>query len=507
MKKEFKDILFTLTLAFALSLVFSSCSDDDFVQTNAGISEAEQIADNKNYISMPLILPDASWKGNEMPISKSTLNYDYRTGQAAFSWTIGDKIIVYPVKYVEEGEQKTYEAGSSTSQEWEIKAVKQSGTKSIGIFEGEDDDVTAHFNESYIAVYPYIRDDRDYRDIPITYEGQKQKESPKIKCYLDGIGYYGSASADRLEEYVASEEAACENLAKFDYLVDKERAATDVAGMMHFEMSRLGSVVRFFMKVPEKVVFDSLQLYNATKKFVHTTTLNGGTGEYAATPTKDSHVTSLQLGDYGFDYYKSAVNDDNYYGGSIGWVMTAYMMIAPIDLSAAETENSMLYLIGREPLYYTNVTDYNYDHSGGDIDEAAFNALTAAQKIKLYTNRDDYNTDNNKNLTAEQFAALTDDAKMMVYADVDAFNAAKETSLTAEQFAALTPAQKMTRYTRKCYKATNLAKYNITAGGLYQWTIVGLNPDQPITFEEISIETWKTGTEFTNADGTGTEDW
>lgn len=506
MNKEFRNILSLLALALTFTLL--SCSDsDDFVQTTTNISEADQIAGDKNYITMPLVVPDDSWRGNEMPVPKSSLNYDYRTGQAAFSWTIGDEVIVFPVKYVENDEVKTHEAESSTSQVWEIKAVKQSGTQSIGVFEGEDEAVTAHFNESYIAVYPNIRYDRNYTNIPITYEGQKQKESPKIKCYLDGIGYNTTPDANRLEQYVVSEEAACENLSKFDYLVDKERAATDVAGMMHFNMTRLGSVVRFFMKVPDKVVFDSLQLYNDSKNFVHTTTLNGATGEYAAIPTKESHVTSLQLGDFGFDYYKSAENDDYYYGSGIGWVMTAYMMIAPIDLSAAETKNSTLYLIGREPLYYTNVTDYNNDHSGGVIDEAAFNALTAEQKIKLYTNRDDYNTDNNKNLTAEQFAALADDARMMVYADVDAFNAAKGTSLTAEQFAVLTPAQKMTRYTRKYYKATNLAKYNITAGGLYQWTIVGLNPDQPITFEEITIQEWKEGVNYTNTDGAGTGDW
>lgn len=56
-----------------------------------------------------------------------------------------------------------------------------------------------------------------------------------------------------------------------------------------------------------------------------------------------------------------------------------------------------------------------------------------------------------------------------------------------------------------CYKA-NLSQKNIRAGYYYQWN-VGPSTDTPITFEEISIETWKTGTEFTNADGNGTEDW
>ena len=58
---------------------------------------------------------------------------------------------------------------------------------------------------------------------------------------------------------------------------------------------------------------------------------------------------------------------------------------------------------------------------------------------------------------------------------------------------------------RYCYKA-NLSQKNIRAGYYYQWN-VGPSTDTPIEFYEISIETWKTGTEFTNTDGNGTEDW
>ena len=59
--------------------------------------------------------------------------------------------------------------------------------------------------------------------------------------------------------------------------------------------------------------------------------------------------------------------------------------------------------------------------------------------------------------------------------------------------------------TRYCYRA-NLSQKNIRAGYYYQWN-VGPSVDDPITFDEISIETWETGTEFTNTDGDGTEDW
>jgi len=499
--KKIRNILFALPLAF--TFVFLSCSDsDDFAQATAAISDVDKLVGDKNYITMPIALHEEDWEGNEMPSSKASLYYNYATGGVKFTWKELDEVGVYPVKHLVEGMQQTYEPEKSTLGKWIIYSVKNTDNTSVGVFDPDDEHISGHPQESYIAVYPYIDDDVDYRDIPITYEGQKQNVSSKINLYLKrNIG-------DNLNDYIQSEKDACAHLSKFDYLVDTEREASEMGNKIRFNMSRLGAEIRFFMKVPEKIVFDSLQLYNPTKKFVHTTTLNGATGEYAAIPTKESHVTSLQLGDFGFDYYKSVTGDDYYYNPTIGWVMTAYMMIAPIDLSAEETENSMLYLIGREPLYYTSVTDYNNDHSEGNkIGEEAFNALTAEQKIKLYTNKDDYNKDNNKNLTAEQFAALTDDAKMMVYADVDAFNAAKGTSLTAEQFAALTPAQKMTRHTKRYYKALNLAKKDIKKAYLYQWTVANAAEDAPITFEEISIQEWEEGPGFTNEEGNGTEEW
>jgi hypothetical protein len=154
------------------------------------------------------------------------------------------------------------------------------------------------------------------------------------------------------------------------------------------------------------------------------------------------------------------------------------MMVAPIDLSAAETEQSTLYLLGRSPKYYTTLDEYNEDHEP-DIDADAFAVLTQEQKMKVYTSYTDFNTA--KGLTG-------DDA------------------LTEEEFNALTTAQKMKDGERKYYKAT-LAKKNLQADILYQWSTAGLEEDDPITFKEITIQEWKEGVNYTNTDGTGTGDW
>lgn len=488
-----KKILTYMTLMAAVLL--TACSDsEDFALTSGGGSFS--YLENKNTISMPLVVHEENWEGNSGLESKSSLAYKYQTGRLRFEWQVGDNVGVYPVK----GPGGTpVDPEASTCNPWEIYSVTTTDDKSVGVFDQDDEHISPHKDESYIAVAPYILDDTDYRDIPVTYVGQLQKASAKIGAYMK------RATSSEEEKYVASEVEACSHLSTYDYLVDTERQATEDGGKMRFEMKRLSSIVRFYMKVPERIVFDSLQLYNPTKNFTLTTTLDGSTGEYAEEPTRKSHATSLKLNEFGFDYTTCTANDDYYYNPTIGWVMLCYMMVAPIDLSEAETEQSSLYLIGRDPLCYTNVEDYNAAW-GESISAETFATYTPAQKIKLYDNVSDYNTDNHKSLTVEAFNALAKEAKMMIYPDADAFNEAKGTSLSSEDFAKLTIGQKITRYTRKVYKAT-LAKKNLQADVLYQWSTANAAEDDPIEFQNITIQQWAEGPGFTNDDGAGTEDW
>lgn len=94
---------------------------------------------------------------------------------------------------------------------------------------------------------------------------------------------------------------------------------------------------------------------------------------------------------------------------------------------------------------------------------------------------------------------------IVAYMEVPAIDLTFEDSDKKSQLYLLAHKIDGTETIRYCYKA-NLSQKNIRAGYYYQWN-VGPSTDTPISFEEISIETWKTGTEFTNADGTGTEDW
>lgn len=491
-----KKILTYMTLMAAVLL--TACSDGENFAQKSESSNLGYIG-NRNTISMPLVVHEENWDGNSGLESKSSLSYKYNTGRLLFEWFVGDKVGVYPLNYVDEGEKKRHDPKDSQCTAWEIYSVTTTTEKSVGVFDENDESISTHKDESYIAVSPFILDDTDYRDIPVTYVGQVQSASAKIGAYMK------RATPDEEESYVASEVEACSHLSTYDYLVDTERQATEDGGKMRFEMKRLSSIVRFYMKVPERIVFDSLQLYNPTKNFTLTTTLDGSTGEYAEEPTRKSHATSLKLNEFGFDYTICTADDDYYYNPTIRWVMLCYMMVAPIDLSEAETEQSSLYLIGRDPLCYTNVVDYNAAW-GTSISAETFATYTPAQKIKLYDNVSDYNTDNHKSLTEGEFNALPKSDKMMVYPDVAAFNAAKGKSLSSEDFAKLTIGQKITRYTRKVYKAT-LAKKNLQADVLYQWSTANAAEDDPIEFQNITIQEWAEGPGFTNADGDGTADW
>ncbi len=463
-------------MALVAVAVLTACSDSDIADISTGTAAPSEYS-NVNSIVMPTMTHEEGWENAPAVFSKSTYDYDYTAGKMAFSWTVGDEVGVYPIKYMEGGIQKTHDADDSTVLGWRINQVQNSGNNSFGIFDIDDAHISTHYGESYIAVYPYILDDTDYRDIPITYEGQLQTESPKIGCYVK------RATPEQLTAYVNSEKAACEHLTPYDYMVDKEREANEVGGKMRFQMKRLGSTVRFYMVAPENIVFDSLQLYNPAASFVKQTTLDASQEKFVA-PTKTSHVMSLQLNRFGFDYTTRTANDDYYYNSNIGWVMIGYMMIAPIDLTGESTPTSTLYLIGREPHYYANVEAYNTGKFGETttsyIDEDAFNALTQQEKMIIYETKEAFNTA--KGLTGED--ALND-----------------------EEFAALTTAQKMSEYTRKVFKAENLAKKNIQADIMYQWAVRGAEEDAPIEFQNITIQEWTEGPGFTNADGDGTADW
>jgi len=411
---------------------------------------------------------------DDLVMSKSRLYYDRLYNRLKFSWVEGDKIGIFAESndknqfpFVLVGDEEDLIVGTTTVS-GEFEPVDKEAAYPITV------------TSKYYSYFPYkVKDgstgDFTFNAVPVTYRGQTQTANEKMNYY------YLNTTASQAS-FLESEKAATAHLAAYDYMVSD--ATSTEAAHVHFNYSHMGSIVRFFIQCPAAanpgLFVDSLQVVNEDRLFTTDAVmnLNAKTLEERAM----SRVMSLKFAPAidmtnGTDHTKETYN--YWYAGTYGFIM-AYMMIAPTDLSRAEVGNSTLYMIAREPKYYANKDEYNtgWGYTEGDseylADDAAFNALTQAKKMILYKNVDDY-------------------------------NAAKLSSLTAKQFTELTTEQKLKDYERKVYSAT-LSKINFEAGKHYQW-VPALNPDEPITFQEITIQEWEEGTGFTNTDGVGTEDW
>ena len=471
MKKEFKDILFTLTLAFALSLVFSSCSDDDLAASPKVTDPLDELLDR--YAVTGTMASTAEFEGgigdadgeNERIAPKSQLYYDRVNNKLKFTWTEGDKIGIFSES--NDKSQFAFILDNSTP-------LTVQETSVSGVFEPFDKDAAYPINVTtkYYSYFPFKAQTEEtgeftYNDVPVTYRDQTQTANEQMNLYFRMHD----------DDFLKTEKAATAHLATYDYMVSD--VTSTEAAHVHFNYSHMGSIVRFYIQCPVAsnpgLFVDSLQVVNNDKFFTTDAVMN--INAHSLEQRKTSRVMSLKFNPAidmtnNYDKSKGTYHYWNSKKPANGYIM-AYMMIAPTDLSREEVGNSTLYMIARQPKYYTTATEYN-SYYGTSLDDDAFAALNQFQKMK-------------------------------VYKDVDAYNTAKETSLSAEDFAALPIDKKLIDPERKIYNAT-LSKINFEAGKHYQWKPV-LNPDDPITFKEITIQEWKEGINYTNTDGTGTGDW
>ena len=470
MKKEFRNIQFLLALALSLTFAFTSCSDDDIVSTTTTVNPLDQYA---VIGTMASVADYREGEGDKDPVAKSQFYYDRVGSTLYFTWLASDKIGIFPNDV--EGDQFAFVLDSSVD-------LQTYGTGMTGVFEPADgggvNPITV--TQKYFSYFPYKAGDFHYNAVPVSYSGQTQTANEKM--YL----YFNRNTGDNADLFLESEKAAAAHTSAKDFMLSE--ATSTEAAHVHFNYEHMGAMARFYMYTPEipetyedGLYIDSLQVVNNNRNFVIDATMDISTK--TMTPVNSSRVMSLRFNpaidmtNYGdlsdntlpsYQYWRTTASGKKY-----GYIM-AYMMLAPVDLTADGVEQSTLYLITRRPTYYANVTDYN-TAKGTSLDEDDFNALKKH-------------------------------ARMKIYEDVESYNAAKLTTLTAGEFSALSPVDKMKDYERKVYKAT-LSKINFEAGKHYQWNVTNATDDEPITFSEISIQEWENGTTFTNTDGTGTEDW
>ncbi len=445
MKKEFKDILFTLTLAFALSLVFSSCSDDDLAASPKVTDPLDELLDR--YAVTGTMANVAEFEegigDNDVLASKSQLYYDRVNKKMKFTWVKADDHIGI---FAEGNSNKTIQMDFKLDPEQDLSYQEKSVT---GVFMPKDGGVNPISGGTlYYTYFPYkeqnmVNGNFTYENIPISYRGQTQATNEQMNRYWIG-------GSENNEKFLQSEKDAAAHLSNYTYLISD--ASATAGNHVHFHYSYVGSIVRFYMVCPshasDKIYYDSLQVYNSQANFTLDATMNLATK--VVTPTKTSHVMSL-----GFHPAIDMTNDsddskDTYHywdqestAPKTGYIM-AYMMVSPVNLSILN-ENSTLYLIGRKALsFYEDLADYN---------------------------------------------------------------AAHDPDITQDDFDKLLPSEKIKTYERKVYKKSNMSKLNFLAGKHHQWAAADAGPDSPITFQNITIQEWAEGPGFTNDDGAGTDDW
>lgn len=471
-----KKIFTYITLMAAVLL--TACTDDDIAQSSTQSSLDELGAVTGTMASVAEF--EEGVGDNDALTSKSQLYYDRVNNKLKFTWVKAtDHIGIFA------------EGNTETQMDFKLDPDKELSEQEdyvTGVFMPKDGGVNPIVGGTkYLSYFPYKAQSPvnfTSEAVPVSYKDQVQTANEQMAWY-----HLDKTNPD--DKFLQSEKDATAHLAAYEYMISD---ATATAGNhVHFDYKHVGSIVRFYMMCPsaadDNIFYDSLQVYNSQANFTIDATMDLSTKSLSA--TKTSHVMSLGFHpaidmtcnnkhDSGTEYEQKISNYWNKTTNTKGYIM-AYMMVAPINLSVL-SENSTLYLIGRKASYYADKTEYN--------------------TAKGYEEGDDGYIS-----TDEAYVALPKIERMKIYETKEAYNEAKGTTLDDAAFALLRPEDKMKDYERKVYKKTGMSKLNFQAGKHHQWSVSGATADDPITFDEITIQEWQEGPGFTNEDGEGTADW
>lgn len=328
---------YTYFIAFIIALLTFSCTND-LAEMPA---EDLPIADPKDCIIgiSPQIEPE------EEGLTRSSLTFSPTLRAMTFAWDATDALGVFPINATNI---------STAQQKFSINANDINGLSAK--FSNADTDVNSITSgQRYVAYSPFTAVDEDKKFIHVTYRNQIQKESVNMDAY-----YKRSQSDEQMQAYLASEKEASAHLGKYDYMVSAATAPEH--GNMSFQFTRLGSIVRFYLRIPAEGFYDSIQVINKDAAFILDADMDitKTNSSEAFTNSVTSHIVSLSfqkekkeeggnVSHSGFDLTDTP--DNHYYGtpssGRRGYII-AYMMFAPINLNTANIGKSTLYLLGHD---------------------------------------------------------------------------------------------------------------------------------------------------------------
>lgn len=266
--------------------------------------------------------------------TRSSLVLNEAKNIMAFRWDDDDCIGTFTYPDAEHSQQMKFSQVPSATD-----------TDTERTYQTPDGDLVVEPTKQYISCLPYFEGHPfNYTNIPVDYTGQRQTMPADFTDY--------KKSPDT--GYQASLPNASAHLSQYDYLCTGP-VTPDERGGIFFKLNRMSSIVRMWVVLDSKYnyVYDELQLVNNSRMFTTKATLNAAT--MTLTPTEQSHVVSLKLGNEGegFDLTDKPADGTSstfYYwnnGKHSGSIMT-FMMFAPIDLTADNVEKCFAYLVAHE---------------------------------------------------------------------------------------------------------------------------------------------------------------
>lgn len=280
--------------------------------------------------------------------SRSSIYYDKYSGSAMeFVWGEHESLGVFAYANQEHPQQMKYNIVDSSNSSSLLRYIEPDKNGYNALTE----------NTLYVAYFPYKQENEDYTKIPIDYRGQVQTG------HVDMSVYFKTTDPAAYAPYLESEKEASKHLGKYDYLCTAPQMTTYKKGI-NFQLSRVGSIARFYIMYPAACVYDSLQMVNPKLDFVVSATMDASsTADKALTPVQTSHVMSLELRNPEYD---PETNPDVERGfdvsmnGAVPAVSTfynpnnnqpyliAYLMMAPINFAKDGAPQTNLFLFGHD---------------------------------------------------------------------------------------------------------------------------------------------------------------
>ena len=328
-------------LFILMAFAFAACaSDSDLLPIGEGDTDIMMPEETEGvYGNTPML----EYAG--VPITRSSLTYDYNTKRLLFSWEDDDVVGVLP-----EGDNQSQQINYEIS---EIISPLRAR------FIQADPGVTHEIQKGnkYFSYKPAIKNyDGSSSEIPVSFDNQYQDSYVNMKDYWDSL----KENKGNGDEYKASEVKASKYLPKFNFEVSSGVSPSD--NNIYFNYTRLSSFVRLYLKVTEEATYDSIIILNKDADFFIKGTMDISESDAAKSfkPTETRHYVTLRLGDRteenGVVKYKGFKmwNDENTEDKCDMWSATkeagyivAYMAFAPIKLKDLPNQCT-LYLLGHD---------------------------------------------------------------------------------------------------------------------------------------------------------------